>query len=175
MTEFDEKFLDEECVDCNENANKLMREIEEGLELMESMENGISDTMNAQDIIDNNIVTVYDENNNVVCAVPECILEDTLETYKLVDINTKKWRCVRVYSQAEQFVKTIDEQRERLNEQNRDPNPESTPEQSGILEESDPLPEEGLFRVDLNEDLLRQHSNLCDELRPDSNQGDSES
>jgi hypothetical protein len=164
MTEFDEQFLDEDCVDCNENASKLMKEIEEGLEIMESMESGITQTMNAQDIIDNNIVTILDENGNVMSAVPECVLQNTLESYRISGFNIKKWRYTRVFRQAEQFVERIDEHRERLNEQNRNLNPESTSEQSGIPEEGDTLPEEGLFRVDLNEDLLRQHQELCSEL-----------
>ena len=92
MTEFDEQFLDEDCVDCNENASKLMKEIEEGLEIMESMESGITQTMNAQDIIDNNIVTILDENGNVMSAVPECVLQNTLESYRISGFNIKKWR-----------------------------------------------------------------------------------
>ena len=172
---FDSDFIEEDCVDCNENATKLMQEIEEGLALIDEMQPGVQGSVSRDDIIANNVIMVYDGDGNLVSSLPEPVLEQTLKTYKDCGVDTRKWVFTRSFRQADHFVANIDEQRERLNEQNRNLNPEPTPEQPGVLEESDTLPEEGLFRVDLNEDLLRQHSDLCDELRSDSNQGDSES
>ena len=173
MTEFDPSFIQEDCVDCKENTDKLMREVEEGLALIEEMQPGTIGSASRDDIVANNIIMVYDGDGNLISSLPEPVLEHTIKTYKDCGIDTSKWVFTRSFRQADHFVSTIDEQRERLNEQNRNLNPEPTPEQPRVFKESNTLPEEGLFRVDLNEDLLRQHSDLCDELRSDSDKGDS--
>jgi len=174
MTDFNEDFLDEECVDCNENANNLLKEIEEGLALMEQLQPGVTESLSVQDVVENNIVEIRDATGTVIAAVPEAVVELTRKSYENAGVNTKKWTYARIFRQANQFVENLEEQRKRVNEQNRNPNPKSTPEQSGIFEEGDTLLEEGLFRVDLNEDLLRQHQELCSELRQDSDSGNSE-
>lgn len=171
-SQFDENYIEEDCVDCTENAKKLMAEIDEGLDLMEKLQAGSTEGINPQNIMENNIVTIYD-GNDIVAAVPELMVEHLKKTYEQSGISTKKWVYTRVFRQAEQFVENLNEQRERVNEQNRNLNPEPTPEQPGLFEEGDSLSEEGLFRVDLNEDLLRQHQELCSELRQDSDSGDS--
>lgn len=173
MTEFDPSFIQEDCVDCNENTDKLMREIEEGLALIDEMQPGTQGSVSRDDIVANNIIMVYDGDGNLISCLPEPVLEHTLKTYKDCGIDTRNWIFTRSFRQADHFVANIDEQRERLNEQNRNLNPQPTPEQPGVFEESDTISQEGLFRVDLNEDLLRQHSELCDELRSDSDKGNS--
>ena len=82
MTEFDPSFIQEDCVDCNENTDKLMREIEEGLALIDEMQPGTQGSVSRDDIVANNIIMVYDGDGNLISCLPEPVLEHTLKTYK---------------------------------------------------------------------------------------------
>ena len=175
MTEFKVEYItDEDCVDCNENATKLLQAVDESIDLMEKFAADMSG-VDAQDILKNNVIEVRDENGELIAAVHQEALDQLLTSYRKTGLyNMRKWSYTRVFSHSEVIAENLPDQRENvLNyEQSGSANPQPTPEQSGVSEEGDSLPEEGLFRLDLNEDLLRQHSELCPELRGDSDEGD---
>lgn len=168
-------MINEECLDCSGDSELLSEAVTESLELMSKFSPDAS-SIKVDDVMNNNIIEIRDRKGQFVTSVPEILLQHTVDNYERCGIKTRGWTYTRVFRAATIYAENLEDQREKVRqyEQDRDSNFKPTPQQSGVSEESNSFPEEGLFRLDFNENLLRQHSELCAQLRQDSYEGDFE-